>query len=325
MKFNFVIFGHHWDLYEISYSDAKLMENVRYISTPYSFRNQIYKLIYRIHWSPKINRIINLPFKNIWNSGYFKNDFQTTNPIFFIFFYAWTIYENEGLVNYLRKKYPNSKMVIFFQDLVDLQENIDIEHIKKEFDLVLSFDQAESKKYNLVYHPLVFSNYPIQTNPTIQDCDIYFLGKAKNRLVEIIKTYEYLRSKNLKCEFYLIGVHPSKQVYPNEIHYIESMSYNENLQHVVSSKCLLEIMQHGGSGYTQRMNEAIAYDKKILTNNREVKNAPFYNKKYISIFSNINNIDISFLNDSSNENVDYNFKEQLSPKELLSFIEKKLN
>ena len=84
-------------------------------------------------------------------------------------------------------------------------------------------------------------------------------------------------------------------------------------------------MQKGGHGYTQRMCEAIAYDKKILTNNVEVKNAPFFNEKYISLYSDITDIDVSFLKDNLNDIVDYGFKEQLSPKNLLSFIEKNLN
>jgi hypothetical protein len=323
--YNFVIFGHHWDLYKTSYSDVLGLENVRYISTPNDFRSPLLKLLQRVHWSPKLNKIINLPFKNIWNSSYYKFDFPNTNPICFVLFYSWSIYEKEGLIEFLRKKYPLAKMVCFFQDLVVLQKNLDINHIKNVFDLVLSFDQAESHKYGLDYHQLVYSHFPVEKSPLINECDVYFLGKAKNRLDDIIKTFEYLKRQNLKCDFYLVGVEPSKQVYPDEIHYIENMSYLENLQHVVSSRCLLEIMQQGGHGYTQRMCEAIAYDKKILTNNVEVKNASFYKEKYISVYSDATDIDVSFLNDRLNDSVDYGFKEQLSPKKLLSFIEKKLN
>ena len=323
--YNFVIFGHHWDLYKTSYSDVRVLDNVRYISTPNDFRSPLLKFLQRIHWSPKINKIINLPFKYIWNSGYYKFDFLDNKPICFVFFYSWTIYEKERLIEFLRRKYPAAKMVCFFQDLVVLQKNIDISHIKNVFDLVMSFDQAESQEYGLEYHQLVYSHFPVEKSPLIEECDVYFLGKAKNRLDEIIKAYEYLRSQNLKCDFYLVGVEPSKQVYPDEIHYIENMPYLENLQHVVSSRCLLEIMQQGGHGYTQRMCEAIAYDKKILTNNVEVKKATFYNEKYISVYSDVTDIDITFLNDGSQDIVDYGFKEQLSPKKLLSFIKVKLN
>lgn len=323
--YNFVVFGDNWDLYKVSYNDIIVMDNVRYIATPNNFKSPIYRFLFRLHWSPKINKIINLPFKRLWNSGYYKFDFSNNKPICFVFFSPWCEFEKNGFVKFLRRKFPQSKMVCFFQDLIVLKKDLDINHIKNVFDLVLSFDQAESQEYGLEYHQLVYSHFPVGKSPLINECDVYFLGKAKNRLDEIIKTFEYLKSQNLKCDFYLVGVEISKQVYPDEIHYIENMSYLENLQHVVSSRCLLEIMQQGGHGYTQRMCEAIAYDKKILTNNVEVKNASFYNEKYISVYSDATDLDISFLKDSLNDTVDYGFKEQLSPKKLLSFIEKKLN
>jgi len=322
--YNFVIFGSNWDLYKVSYSDLNRLENVRYISTPYEFRSPVFKFLYRLHWSPKINRFVNLPFKKIWNSGYFKNDFFDDNPICFIFFSSKCVYEKDGLLKYLRIKYHNSKMVCFSQDIIDSQQNFDIYHLKDVFDLVISFDQFDCIKYGLEYHQLVYSHFPIGNSSSISKNDVYFLGRAKNRLDEIIKTYEYLKSKNLKCDFHLVGVESKNQVYPKEINYIDNMPYIENLKHVVSSKCLLEIMQQNGHGYTQRMCEAIAYGKKIITNNVEVKGAPFYNEKYISVYSNLTDIDISFLKDGSNDKVNYNYKEKLSPKELISFIENKL-
>jgi len=326
MKFNFVIFASKFYVYETSYGDVSGLKNVRYINDPIAKKNKFIKLLYRIHHSNRINKYLKLPFKQIWFKSYFVNNFVENKPICFLFFRDTLYLEKLGYIDYLKSKYDDSKFVVFFQDLISLYPNIiDIEHCKNIFDLVLSFDQAESKKYELVYHQLVFSHIPIKKSKGISDCDIYFLGKAKNRLEEIIKTYEYLKSQNLKCDFYLVGVEPNKQVYPDEIHYIEDMPYIENLQHVVSTRCLLEIMQQGGHGYTQRMCEAIAYDKKILTNNVEVKEAPFYNPKYISIFSDISDIDITFLNDGSDYKVDYNYKEKISPKELLLFIQEKIN
>lgn len=322
--YNFVIFGSTWDLYKISYSDVIGLSNVKYVSSPYVYRQPILKFLFRLHWTPKINKYMRIPFKSVWNSGYYKDDFKNKNSICFVFFYPWCVYQKYGLLKYLRKKYPNSKMVCFFQDLIDLQSNLDINKVKAAFDLVLSFDHAESKKYRLLYHQLVFSCFPVEKSLSISYSDIYFLGKAKNRLDEIIKTYKYLKAQNLRCDFYLVGVELDKQVYYDEIHYINGMPYIENLQHIISSRCLLEIMQHGGYGYTQRMCEAIAYDKKILTNNVEVKNAPFYNEKYVSVFKNEKDIDVSFLIDKFNDKANYNYKEKISPKELLSFIEEKL-
>ena len=108
--YNFVVFGDNWDLYKVSFNDIIVMDNVRYIGSPSNFRSRINKLLFRIHWSPKLNKIINLPFKCIWNSGYYKFNFPNNKPICFVFFYPWVIYEKEGLLVYLRKKYLNSKI-----------------------------------------------------------------------------------------------------------------------------------------------------------------------------------------------------------------------
>lgn len=321
--YNYVIFGSDWDLYKISYNEVISMDNVRYISTPFENRSLLLKLLFRFHFSKKLNRLIQLPFKRIWNSGYYKFNFQNSNKIRFIFFSNWCQYEKEGFIKFLREKYPNSQIICFFQDLIELKREIDIYHLKNVFDLILSFDQIEASKYGLVYHQLVFSYYPIQISKLNTVYDVYFLGKDKNRLTEIIEIYIYLTSNNISCCFYLVDVDKDKQIYPSQIHYIKKMSYVENLKHVINSKCLLEVMQTGGNGYTQRMCEAIAYDKKILTNNFLVKNAPFYNECNISIFSKITEIDINFLRDSSS--INYNFKDQLSPKNLLTFIEDNLN
>lgn len=333
--YNYAIIGYNLDLYKYCYSDVLVNENVRYIPNNISKKlpplfilpklNAFIYFLYRLHHSAKINKIINLPLKKIWFGLYFKNDFSGDNPLCFIFFGRNYYLESYGYIEYLKKKYPNSKHVCIFQDLIKTHENIDINHVKDVFDLVISFDHIECKKYGLEYHQLVYSHFPIEESPIISKSDVYFLGKAKDRLDKIIKTYEYLRSKNLKCNFYLVDVEKEKQVYSEEIHYIDNMPYIENLQHVISTRCLLEIMQQNGHGYTQRICEAIAFDKKILTNNIEVKNAPFYNDKFISVYSDSTDIDISFLKDGSNDIVDYNFKEQQSPRELLSFVEKKLD
>lgn len=323
--YNYVIFGSNSDLYEISYADVIKMDNVRYISTPTIYRNPFDSFFYRLHWSPRINNIIKLPYKWVWNDGYFIDDFKNDRPICFIFFGRWLGGEKNSLIHYFKKKYKNSKFVCFFQDLISVRKDINIYELKSVFDLIISFDHIESKKYELEYHQLVFSKYSIKKKININYSDIYFLGKAKNRLAEIIQVYEYLSSNNLKCKFYLVGVDKNMRVYADTIKYIDKMSYEDNLQHVMSTKYLLEIMQKGGYGYTQRMCEAIAFDKKILTNNNEVLNAPFYNSRYVSVFTDIHSIDIKYLKKSMNEYVDYNYKANLSPKNLLIYIEEKLN
>jgi hypothetical protein len=101
------------------------------------------------------------------------------------------------------------------------------------------------------------------------------------------------------------------------------MPYIENLRHILSANCIFEVMQGGGKGFTLRYGEAIMYNKKIITNNQEVINAPFYSKDKVHVFQNAMEIDTTFPKLEPIE-VDYDFKEKILPSNLLTFIDSKL-
>ena len=327
-KYNFVIFNHLSDYYDIAYQDILDHSNVRYLTNVRKTSNAFLNVLFKIHFSRKVNRFICNPFKKVFNKYLFYSDFTNDKPICFVFTER-TLYLYEfGFFEYLRKHYTDCKIVCFLQDLVKtiIIDNKDYKLLFSTFDLSISFDHNDCINYNLIYHQLIFSNYQIILKDNCRSSDIYFVGKAKDRLPEIIAIFEILRAFGLNCEFYLVEVDIDNQVYQNEIHYISSMPYLENLQNIKSSKCLLEIMQHGGRGYTQRMCEAIIYDKKMITNNIEVENAPFFNEKYISVFKDPKAVDATFLKSIMlEEKVDYHYKEELSPNALLSFIEQNLS
>jgi len=322
MKYNFVIFASKFYVYETAYSDIFGFINVKYINDPIARKNKFIKLLYRIHHSPWINKYINLPLKSIWFKSYFTYDFEENKPICFIFFRDTLYLEKLGYIDYLKNKYNESKFVVFFQDLISLYPNIiDIKHCKNVFDLILSFDHKEAEKHNLIYSPLVNSKSKNDLSSDYDESDIFFLGFAKNRLDLIHRTYEILKNKNLKCIFFLVGVKKEDQKYSNEIKYIKSMDYIDNLRYIAKTKCLLEIMQIGGHGYTQRMVEAITYYKKIITNNIQIKNAPFYSHLNILNFSDPQEIidNTEFFKDFSRK-ANHNYEDEISPKKLLELI-----
>lgn len=330
-KYNYVIFGSDWDLYLHSYSDIMSLDDVRYIS--YRKRRQLIQnnLIYRIH-TGGLNRFINLPLKSVWNKCYFNNDFEKNKPICFIFTGSWSSLNTSfRFSQYLRGAYQDCKIICFYQDLFHTIINpfsgkpLEVDTERTLYDLIFSFDQLDCIKYNFIYHPLVYSAVNAEDKPNL-DSDIYFLGQAKNRLDDIIEIFKVLRRYNLKLDINLVGVPKERQVYNDEIHYLDSfMTYKENLQHLLKSRCVLEIMQKGGHGFTQRVVEVVGENKKLITNNPEIKSAPFFNPKFISQFTGIDDIDSNFVcNICNDEIVDYHFKEKLSPVEFLNFVEENL-
>ena len=321
MKYNYVILGSEADFYIASYADVFNCSYAKYLWRRIDTDSPIITSLYRVHMSPITNKFIELPMKSIWNRWIFREKFNNDNPICFIFFAGRNKEINNGAIYYLRSKYKNCKMVLFYQDLVKKSALPQIEKIRNQFDLILSFDQLDVKKYNLLYYPLVYSKTDIKKSD-IPKSDIYFVGKAKDRLEDIREVYSRLKDSGLKCDFHITGVSP-EDVREDGIVYNMPVSYEENLQRIKASKCMLEIMQKGGHGYTLRYCEAIMYDKKIITNNPEIKEAPFYSEQRIQVFENPQEITDKFVMEGE-EKVDYGYKDKLSPKRLLDFLDNKL-
>ena len=59
--------------------------------------------------------------------------------------------------------------------------------------------------------------------------------------------------------------------------------YQEILEFVSQSRCLLEILKEGQTGATLRLMEALFFKKKIITTNINVKEEPFYTPQNIFI------------------------------------------
>lgn len=319
-RYNYVIFGTKMDLYKVSYADIKNEKNARYLTEGIYNNNFFLKLLYKIHTSERINLKFKLPFKSIWNCMAYRNDFENTKPICYIFF-AGTYWFSKDYLSYLKEKEPECRIVIFYQDLVKTHSEL-FHETNNLVDLSVTFDQGDAKKYYMLYHPLVYSKLD-DINDQGYDSDVYFVGKAKDRLEYILEVYNKLKSYGLKCDFHITGVSKENQIMKDEIDYCNQMSYKENLSHIKGTKCILEIMQGGGKGFTLRYAEAIMYDKKMITNNPEIINADFYSEDKIMAITDADDIKKSFL-DTLDEKINYECKNELSPLTFINFIDRHL-
>ena len=63
----------------------------------------------------------------------------------------------------------------------------------------------------------------------------------------------------------------------------EFITYKENLLNVQKTKCIVEIVQDKQYDITLRPLEALAFNKKLITNNPHIKSYTFYNSQNIFI------------------------------------------
>ena len=321
-KYNYVIFGSD-GYYDVGYADLKTCPNVLYLSHyMQTVRNPLVRLVTRLTFSQKVNRIVHYPFSRFTFKRLLSLPFKDNKPLCFLYFgnvyWCTAFLVKPPYFDYLKQRYPNAKFGMYLQDIVARNPHLDMPSIKQQFDFVLSYDKGDCEKYGLTYYPTPYSAYPIPTNNDIAKSDLYFCGNGKNRYPLIHDIYQQCTQKGLKCDFYISGM-PSSAEKIEGIHYT-SLTYLENLQHMIQSKCILEIMQDGADGYTPRLWESLLYNKHLLTNNKSILSSPFYRQAFIHQVDKELNTITEWIHQPV-ESITEQQREDLSPKALIRFID----
>ena len=101
------------------------------------------------------------------------------------------------------------------------------------------------------------------------------------------------------------------------------MSYQEVLERELNARVLLEIVQQGQVALTLRAYEAVAYNRKLLSNNKTILSFEYYDPRFMRYFEQVKDIDWDWVKEDAN--VDYDYKGEFSPVLLIDDIIKRLN
>lgn len=333
MRYNFIFIHYGNTSIKYFYRDVNQL-NYAYFDSGYPY-NILLRALRRIHFSPKINKIIQLPNKQFWIKNHIKklkkvyNSMKQKYPgLCFILFSDCLSMEKYGLNKWIKYYFPEAKIVYYFQDIVEKDLlKIDLVNSKRNMvDLIMTYDKKDAEMYDLYYHNAPYSKLSElkYKNNTIK-YDVVFIGLIKDRFKEIKNAFDILSQKGLKCFFYLVeNPKDKKRIISHNPDFIitdKSISYYEYLNLINQSKCILEIIQKGSSGNTSRVNEAIEFDKYLLTNNRELLSNQLYDSKYMFVYKSLDSFDPNRINGK----VSYPNKELLSPYSFLQDIEEELN
>lgn len=328
-KYNYVVFNTYDNKFivnrkgynTICTQDLEQDPQIKVVSYPLDYMPKVIRQLYGIHFSEKIAKHINLPFKSLWYPLYFKEDFKEKRPLCFIILNHRLSIE---YLTYLKKKYPDCRIVLLHRDLMKICRRINPDLVFNPIlDLVMTYDEGEAGKYNIPS----FSEYESKTNVPVKDkmeSDIFFAGRVKGRLPKLMEAYEILVKSGLKPFYYLIGVpKEERRELPGIVYADNTMSYYEMLEHTVNTRCILEINQAGAVGYTSRFLEAVIYGKKMITNNQAIKESKFYDTGNIQVIENMKDIDTDFIKHGK-EFVDYKYNGEFSPFRMIDRVEEEL-
>lgn len=274
------------------------------------------KWIYKLHTSVKINNVINLPFKDIWARRFnpmrrYKFSDKETYYIYLIS-PVFEYYPLQDFIN-LQKKY-NVKFILI---MIDTLETPSGSVVKKSigqlnYIRIYTFDKEDAEKYSFTFTNAMYSKFNVSKKKQTKS-DIYFIGRDKGRKEIIEKIYFKLTQNNIDCDFTINGL-DIKTTEPG-IKHGRGLTYKQIINEIQETECIFEIIQKGQKGVTLRYYEAVCYNKKLLTNNPDIFEYPYYNPDYMKYYSDESDIDIEWL--KRKVSVDYHYRGDFSPVNLI--------
>lgn len=318
---NYIFFASDEQYYRFGYSDILDRDNVIFKT---DFLNQPSKLLKKFNsfcCHSSIAKKFRFPFQALWYPHYCSVPFVQGDDYVFVFFHRWCNVFDNGYIQYLRKKYINCKCVLFLQD-VNRARSLNIKKQKEQFDHVMVFEKNFANSNDIEYYPLVYG-YHYENESNDRPIDLLFVGRSKGRSHFLEKVYKKLSQRGLNCHFCVTDVEKNFNAQASGLHVEKRIQYEENVNLLKKSKCVLDIVPSETNCNTIRMGEAIAFNNRMLTNNFYVKDEPFYSPSLISIYSSEDDIDIDFLKQPYLQ-INYSNRHVLSGKAFLEHLDQVL-
>lgn len=320
---NYVILAPQYDYTRLSYDSIINDTNIHYISGFTDSDSLFLRIIFRLLYST-IHKFLPIS-RSYFNKYRLTRKYKASDRIVFIVYADFAdIYLNDGskFIDYLKKTYPQAKFVWFSVNVFCPEKQSDIDTIYEKFDLLITTELGDTKKYRMIHYPDFMSLLETEyEDKQTQESDFFFLGAAKKRLKEIINVYDYLEGKGYDCLFFVTGASPNEHVHRKGLHYVDKISYLMNISYVKKAKCVVEICNPGQVGSTLRATEAVLYEKKLITNNKTLKYESYYKENNILFLDEIEHVH-DFM--AAEYTPVSNARDLVGPSSFIRFIEKEL-
>lgn len=252
--------------------------------------------LFELHNAWPLNNKHELPLKRLWFKRVLRGlDINDNDDIWFLMYESFHLSFSRKFLVYLKKRFRNARICFMFTNPVDEYNRSKINKVKPYYDAIITFFSRDADQQGFLFMPLQPVRIPVY-EPKAEFCsDVFFVGKDKDRLDELLKCYEKFTETGLKCDFHIVDVPESKQKYTNVISYNKRIPYSEVLEREASSKCILEILQDNDDYISMRAAEAFSYGKKLITNSSAYRQYSFYDPDRIWILDDIDSFDKGFV------------------------------
>lgn len=167
--------------------------------------------------------------------------------------------------------------------------------IKDYFDYISTFDPEDAKEYGWKYRPLFY--IPELVKEKKQDIDVLYMCSLHSKRIDVlnklkticnekkIELYKKVYSK--KLIFYKRKYLDKREGYisaDNKDISSKKMDVTETYKLYNRSRIVVDYTHPGQNGFTMRTIEALGCKKKLVTNNKKIKDADFYDSNNIYVY-----------------------------------------
>ncbi|OXA92194.1 CgeB family protein [Flavobacterium hercynium] len=234
-------------------------------------------------------------FYNLKISKYYNGILEKIKNIKYDYFF---LIKGEVVPQYFIDKLKdlNPGIIFLYYTFDSFENNPNGLDVLKNFDKKYTFDNQDSKLYNLSFRPLFFSDdYYKADNVSKIKYDLLFIGTAhSDRYIIGEKISQWCEDKKLKS--FMFYYSPSRLVFLffklfdssfqkfkyNKISFF-SLKHKQILDLYRQSKVILDVNHPNQRGLTMRVFEALGSGKKIMTTNKDIKKYPFFNENNIYV------------------------------------------
>ncbi len=310
---NFIVVGQGSDYGTVRWGDLKKMENAIYLEAPFVSTNKISDTLCHAHASFAVNSRIAMPCKRIWKNKYSleKVRIQPIDHYYIIFTdIALARYDAKYVAKY-KEQHTNVTLVLMINNAMYLRDKLLKKHLQY-MDLIYSFSEKDAEDYKFQFQPDIYSEINPDDAPEITS-DIFFAGNANDRADLLNALGKYMLDRGINAHIYVQNTKDKDKKVPEGIHYNEWLNYATIMDENMHTNCILEVVGDRYTGMTLRTVEALCFKKKLLTNNYTIEHMPFYDPRFIRIFTkdNLGTIDPDFI--KKREAVTYNYDNEYSP------------
>ena len=207
------------------------------------------------------------------------------------------IFSNENIeevtLKRYRKVFPDATMVLYLDDSV--ANMVGVDKTFHCYDRVLTFDKADSEKYDVNFRPLFFSDFfkQLKEKNLSKKYDICFVGTCHSDRLSVISKimndylnykyffYCYLQSWFMYYYYAFKDVEYRKKT--KKFFKYNQISMDQVAQAMAHSDAILDIQHPKQTGLTMRTIETLGLGKKIITTNSDIRNYDFYNEHNVLV------------------------------------------